>query len=33
MLSGFGNTTFINAATDAANAFRVCHIGNIFTIY
>jgi len=33
MLSGFGNTTLINAATDAANAFRVCHIGNLFTKY
>ena len=27
MLSGLGNTTLVNAATDAANAFRVCHIG------
>jgi len=27
-LSGLGNTTIVIAATDAANAFRVCHFGN-----
>jgi len=31
-LSGLGNTTVVVAAIDAANAFRVCHIGNLFTI-
>jgi len=30
-LSGFGNTTIVVAAIDAANAFRVCHIGNLST--
>jgi len=31
MLSGLGNTTIVIAATDAANALRVCHIGNLIT--
>ena len=31
LLSGFTYKTFVNAATDAANAFRVRHIGNLFT--
>jgi len=31
MLSGLGNTTIIIAATDAANAFRVRHIGDLST--
>jgi len=30
ILSGLGNTTIVIAATDAANAFRVCHIGDLF---
>jgi len=28
MLIGLGNTTIVNAAIDAANAFRIRHIGN-----
>ncbi|MCL2265234.1 MAG: hypothetical protein FWC22_04240 [Treponema sp.] len=30
-LSGLDYTTIVIAATDAANTFRVCHIGNLST--